>query len=102
MVEAYCELFQLGYCHSFETYFDDTLVGGVYGIQIGRFFSAESSFYRIAGASKVAMCEMVAHLRAEGVTWLDCQMLTPFSQSFGAREISRDQYMELLANTLRD
>lgn len=101
MVEAYCELFRLGHCHSFETYLDDALVGGIYGIQIGRFFAAESSFYRIPGASKVAMCEMVEYLRGEGITWLDCQMVTPFSQSFGAREIPRREYMELLAKTLR-
>lgn len=100
MVEAYCELFRLGYCHSFETYLDGALVGGVYGIQIGRFFAAESGFYRTPGASKVAMCDMAAYLKGQGITWLDCQMVTPFSQSFGAREIPRRQYMELLAKTL--
>jgi len=102
MVDAYCELFHQGFCHSFEAYLDDTLVGGLYGIQIGRFFAAESSFYRVSGASKICMCEMATYLRGQGITWLDCQMVTPFSKTFGAREIPRAEYMRLLAGALRD
>jgi leucyl/phenylalanyl-tRNA--protein transferase len=102
IISAYCELFEHGYCHSFETYLDGKLVGGVYGVQIGSFFAAESSFFRITDASKSAMCFMADHLQRTGVTWFDCQVLTPFSLSFGAKEIDRERYMELLATALGD
>jgi len=100
IVEGYTELFRLGYCHCFETYLDDELVGGMYGIQIGRFFAAESSFFRVPDASKAAMCTMVEYLKSQKISWFDCQVLTPFSESFGAREISRDEYMSLLQGVL--
>ena len=96
MIEAYCELFDRGYCHSFEAYQGGKLVGGLYGVQIDRFFAAESSFYRVEGASKAAMCGMVDYLRSEQITWFDCQVLTPFSESFGAREVDRSLFMRLL------
>jgi leucyl/phenylalanyl-tRNA--protein transferase len=100
IVEAYTKLFRLGYCHCFETYLDDQLVGGMYGIQIGCFFAAESSFFRIPNASKAAMCTMVEYLRSQNIAWFDCQVLTPFSESFGAREIAREDYMTLLRGVL--
>lgn len=100
IVEAYHNLFLKGVCHSFETYQGEQLVGGMYGVQIGRFFAAESSFYRVSNASKVAMIAMVEYLRSQSITWFDCQVLTPFSESFGAREISREEYMKLLSSTL--
>jgi leucyl/phenylalanyl-tRNA---protein transferase len=101
VIEAYGELFRLGHCHSFESYRNGVLVGGLYGIQIGRFFAAESSFYREPGASKAAMCFMVEYLRDQGISWFDCQVLTPFSESFGAREISREEYMGWLAEAIK-
>jgi len=100
MIEAYCALHAAGYAHSFEAYQGSELVGGIYGVRIGRLFAAESSFYRVSDASKVAMCFLVDSLRAEGLEWMDCQVLTPFSSSFGAREIPRDRYMELLEGAL--
>lgn len=100
LIEAYCELHRLGFCHSFESWRDGQLVGGVYGVQIGRYFSAESSFYREPNASKAAMCSLVGFLRAEGSLWLDCQVLTPFSSSFGAKEIPRATFMEMLRAAL--
>jgi len=101
MIAAYTALFELGHCHSFETYLEGALVGGLYGIQIGGFFAAESSFFRVSDASKVAMCELVEYLRELQIPWFDCQVLTPFSESFGAREIPRSDYMELLAQALK-
>lgn len=101
IIEAYSQLFQQGICHSAEAYTQDELVGGLYGVQIGRFFAAESSFYRISNASKVAMVRLVEYLRSQKITWFDCQMLTPFSESFGAREISREEFMGLLAEATR-
>lgn len=102
IVAAYTALFELGYCHSFETYLNDELVGGLYGIQIGRFFAAESSFFRVSDASKAAMCSLVEYLRQQGISWFDCQVLTPFSESFGAREVFREEYMGMLSKALRD
>jgi leucyl/phenylalanyl-tRNA--protein transferase len=100
MVTAYSKLHTMGFTHSFESYLDGELVGGLYGIQIGRFFAAESSFFRMPEASKFAMCAMVEYLRSQEISWFDCQVLTPFSEGFGAREISRDDYMRLLASAL--
>jgi leucyl/phenylalanyl-tRNA--protein transferase len=99
MIDAYIQLHELGVAHSFEAFFDDTLVGGIYGVQVGRFFAAESSFYRKDNASKVAMIRMVEYLREQGISWFDCQVLTPFSEGFGACEITRDEFMTLLAQT---
>jgi len=95
--EAYIQLHALGFTQSFETYLGDTLVGGIYGLQLGRFFAAESSFYRRDNASKAAMIAMVEYLRQQGIAWFDCQVLTPFSASFGAREIPRSDFMRLLS-----
>lgn len=100
MIEAYCEMHRQGHCHSVESWRGDELVGGIYGVQIGRYFAAESSFYREPDASKAAMCHLVSWLQAQGVTWLDCQVLTPFSSSFGAREIARGEFMQMLRAAL--
>lgn len=100
IMKAYCHLHTLGIAHSFETYSNGTLVGGLYGVRIGGFFAAESSFYRISNASKSAMLALHDYLVDEGISWFDCQMLTPFSESFGAREIARHEFMELLKRAL--
>jgi leucyl/phenylalanyl-tRNA--protein transferase len=102
MQEAYIKLHEIGIAHSFEAYLNNHLVGGIYGIQIGRFFAAESSFYRETGASKVAMLTLADYLKQEEIAWFDCQVLTPFSEGFGAVEISRNQYMQLLAEALAE
>jgi len=100
MVQAYQTLFEMGIAHSFETYLGNQLVGGIYGVQLGNFFSAESSFYRETNASKVAMVALTQYLKQQGITWFDCQVITPFSESFGATEIPRTQFIELLAKAL--
>ncbi len=100
MIEAYHQLFDAGFCHSFEAYQDGALVGGLYGVQLGAYFAAESSFFRVTNASKAAMCHVAQYLRQSGITWFDCQVLTPFSESFGAREIPRAEFMTLLAEAL--
>jgi leucyl/phenylalanyl-tRNA--protein transferase len=96
IINAYCDFFEHGYCSCFEAYKDGELVGGLYGVRIGKFFAAESSFYRVSDASKVAMCFMAEQLKAEGLEWFDCQVLTPFSESFGARELPRREFMRML------
>lgn len=100
MIEAYTQLHARGIAHSIEAYLNDELVGGLYGVQLGRFFAAESSFYRKTNASKVAMIALTDYLKQQGITWFDCQVITPFSQSFGATEIPRDAFMQLLGEAL--
>jgi len=96
IISAYSELHRLGIAHSFESYLDGELVGGIYGVRVNNFFAAESSFYRKANASKVAMVALYEYLKRDGIPWFDCQVLTPFSESFGAKEISRDEFLRLL------
>lgn len=101
-ISAYTLLHQLGHCHSIEAYQDSELVGGVYGISIGKLFSAESMFYIKPNASKLALCYLIDYLILQGVTWLDCEVLNPFTQSFGAKEIERADFMELLKLAVND
>jgi len=101
MQVVYQKLHLLGIAHSFEAYLDGMLVGGIYGVRLGRFFAAESSFYREDNASKVVMVALTEYLRKEGIPWFDCQVLTPFSEGFGAREISREEFMDLLSSATR-
>jgi len=100
IIESYTRLFEMGIAHSFESYHDGHLVGGMYGVQIGGFFAAESSFYRETNASKVAMITLVEYLRSQGINWLDCQVITPFSASFGARAVERKEFMKMLKRAL--
>ena len=85
-----------GAAHSIETWIDGQLVGGLYGISLGRAFFGESMVSRATDASKVALAHLVARLRTGGFTLLDCQFQTPHLASFGAIEIERSAYMELL------
>jgi leucyl/phenylalanyl-tRNA--protein transferase len=94
LLDAYIEFSKLGYTRSFESYYNGELVGGLYGVMIDGFFVAESSFYRMPNASKVAFVAMAEHLRSLGMTWFDCQMVTPFSKGFGAKAIPRSQFMQ--------
>jgi leucyl/phenylalanyl-tRNA--protein transferase len=100
-VEAYSTLHQLGWAHSVEA-FDPagTLVGGLYGVKIGRFFAGESMFHLARDASKVALMALVDLMRESGMTLLDVQWCTPHLASLGAIEISREEYSERLAAAL--
>ncbi len=94
MVQAYCELHRLGHAHSVETWMDDELVGGLYGVRIGAMFYGESMFSRRTDASKIAL----AHLAAQWQRWhpaglIDCQMHTPHLAALGAREIPRAEFV---------
>lgn len=101
IVDAYGELHRLGWAHSFETYDGDRLVGGLYGVAIGRFFAGESMFSLSRDASKVALVTLVDTLRARGFTLLDVQWTTPHLVSLGAVDISRDEYLVRLAEAVR-
>ncbi|WP_199153243.1 leucyl/phenylalanyl-tRNA--protein transferase [Chromobacterium sp. ASV23] len=96
MVAAYCRLHQLGYAHSFETWIDGELVGGLYGVAIGRMFYGESMFSRRTDASKLAFVHMVRHLAGQGVGMIDCQMHTAHLASLGARLVPRDVFLATL------
>ena len=97
MVDAYCALHELGHAHSVEVWQNERLVGGLYGVQRGALFAAESMFHRERDASKVALIHAVQQLFAAGVTLFDVQFLTPHLESLGAYEISRAAYLELCA-----
>jgi len=100
MIAAYTKLSQLGYAHSVEVWHDGRLAGGAYGVTFGGLFAAESKFYRVRDASKVALVHLVMHLRARGYTLLDIQQLTPHTARLGAIEISRRRYLARLAEAL--
>jgi len=100
MITAYEELHRLGHAHSVESWLGGELAGGVYGVAVGRFFAAESMFYRQRDASKVALAHLLRHLRDRGYKLLDIQQLTPHTASLGAIEIPRRQYLRRLATAI--
>ncbi|WP_165235044.1 leucyl/phenylalanyl-tRNA--protein transferase [Aquisphaera insulae] len=101
MQRAYIRLHELGHAHSMEAWRDGELAGGIYGVRVGRCFCGESMFHRRTDASKVALVALVARLRAEGVTLLDCQVTSEHMLSLGAREIPRRRFLEELEAGLR-
>jgi len=101
MIEAYVRLHRLGHAHSVEVWHQHELAGGVYGVAIGGLFAAESKFYRVRDASKVALVHLVEHLRSRGYALLDIQQLTPHTARFGAAAISRRDYLARLADAVQ-
>ncbi|MBS1207860.1 MAG: leucyl/phenylalanyl-tRNA/protein transferase [Proteobacteria bacterium] len=93
MREAYCTLHELGWAHSVETWVDGKLVGGLYGLAIGRAFFGESMFHHVTDASKVAFAHLVRLLIREDFAILDCQMSTSHLASLGGHEISRSEFV---------
>lgn len=91
---AYRRLFDLGWAHSIETWLDDELVGGVYGVRIGAFFAGESMFHRVTDASKAALFGLVQLLGSAEDALLDVQWSTPHLASLGVIEIDRRDYLE--------
>ncbi len=96
MIEAYCQLHEAGYAISVETWQNDVLVGGCYGVKINRMFYGESMFHHQSDASKVAFVHLVRYLLQQQVGLIDCQMPTPLLSSLGGREISRNLFMQYL------
>jgi leucyl/phenylalanyl-tRNA---protein transferase len=94
---AYARLHNEGYAHSFETWCGDKLVGGLYGVALGRMFYGESMFSRATDASKVALVNLVEVLKIRGFPLIDCQIHTPLLESLGAREIPRREFLRALA-----
>ena len=94
MIEAYTALHREGYAHSVESWRDGRLVGGLYGVAIGRAFFAESMFTKVDDASKVALVYLVRQLRAWSFRIVDCQQSSPHVLRFGAEEIPRRSYID--------
>ena len=97
MRKAYAELHRLGHAHSVETWRAGRLVGGLYGVALGRMFYGESMFSRETDASKVALVALVGELAARGFPLIDCQQNTPLLASLGAREIPRRHFVRRIA-----
>lgn len=98
MEAAYLRLHQQGYAHSIEIWHTDeqknkVLVGGLYGVSINGFFSGESMFYTKSNASKFALIALGQLLESVGINFIDCQLLNPFLEDMGAKEISRDSFI---------
>ena len=100
IIKGYTALHRIGFCHSIEAWHEDRLVGGLYGVSLGGFFSGESMFFREPNASKLALWHLVDHLRESEVEWIDCQVTTPLIHKLGAVEITRKRYMTLLKMAL--
>lgn len=96
----YRELFDLGHCHTVEAWRDGKLVGGLYGIALGSAFFGESMFSLERDASKVALAYLVARLKIGGFTLLDIQFTTEHLKRFGAYEVDREEYQQLLNKAL--
>ena len=96
VVEAYTELHKLVYAHSAETWINGELVGGLYGIRLGKLFFGESMFSHKSNASKYAFVKYVEQLKSEGVLLIDCQVYTQHLESLGAKMIMRQQFTHLL------
>jgi len=94
LIDAFCGLHEMGYAHSVEAWQEGELVGGLYGLVIGKMFFGESMFAKVSDASKVAFAHLVSRLKEEGFTLIDCQVSSEHLISLGAREISRQEFTE--------
>jgi leucyl/phenylalanyl-tRNA---protein transferase len=100
MVQAYCHWHALGVAHSIEVWVHDRLVGGLYGVNIGHMFFGESMFSHATDASKIALCALVCFCRSQDIDSIDCQQHTAHLASFGAKEIPRIEFEQLLKGRL--
>lgn len=96
MRSAYLQLHRSGHAHSFETYLEGRLAGGLYGVRLGRVFFGESMFSREPDSSKVALARLVEYCRAEGIIVIDCQLSSRHLASLGSRLIPRSAFQDLL------
>lgn len=99
MIEAYCKLHELGIAKSVEVWQDNTLVGGLYGIDLGHVFCGESMFSLVSNASKVGFINLVNQLKSENYELLDCQVYNEHLESLGCREINRDDFIKIIKRT---
>lgn len=94
--KAYNKLHELGHAHSAEVWKDGELVGGLYGIRLGKVFFGESMFSKVSNASRFAFVKYMQHLKEEGVELIDCQVYTEYLESMGARMIDRKEFIKML------
>lgn len=97
-IDAYCEMHRQGFAHSFETFLDGQLVGGLYGVSLCDYFSGESMFHTVRDASKVAFARMVNFAAMHGFRFIDAQQPTRHLESLGARPMPREDFLSLLEN----
>lgn len=102
MASAYQVLHEAGHAHSLEVWQDETLVGGLYGIALGKMFFGESMFSIQRDASKIALCALTYHLQQSGFVMLDCQMRTEHLEFMGSRAIPREEFLKLLERHTRE
>ena len=98
--KAYCSMHELGFAHSAEVWKDDELVGGLYGIRLGKVFFGESMFSIRNNASRFAFTRYMQFLKEEGILLIDCQVYTEYLESFGAKMIPRKEFIKFLQNLL--
>jgi leucyl/phenylalanyl-tRNA--protein transferase len=98
--KIYRALYDIGHCHTVEVYDGDDLVGGLYGVSLGRAFFGESMFHRVRDASKIALVHLIARLRAGGFMLCDTQYVTAHLKTFGAVDVSKMRYHRLLQEAL--
>lgn len=101
MIDAYIELNALGYAHSVETWREDKLVGGLYGISIGGSFFGESMFSIESDASKIALVALASHLKKHNFDLIDCQVTTDHLMKMGAIEISRNSFLDTIQKSAK-
>ena len=95
--KAYIDLHEAGYAHSAEAWLNGELVGGLYGIRLGKMFFGESMFSKVSNASKYAFIRYVQQLQSEGVELIDCQVYTEHLESLGARMMDRQAFIKAVA-----
>lgn len=100
MIEAYIRLHHAGYAHSVESWQNGELVGGLYGIALGKAFFGESMFAKKSSASKITLVTLAEYLRALDYSFIDCQVTTEHLKSLGAREVPRSQFLRMLKEAL--
>jgi len=101
IVAAYLRLHRMGIAHSVEAWLDGELCGGLYGVDVDGAFAAESMFYRVPNASKLAVLHLVEYLSDRGLDWMDIQTLTPHMARLGAKAVLREEFLAKLQETRR-
>lgn len=101
MIDAYKKLHDLGYAHSIEVWQDDRVVGGLYGVSLGKCFFAESMFHTATNASKFAVIKLIELLKQKDFHFLDAQVYTDHVATLGAKEIPRETFLQLLQEGLQ-
>ncbi|MCF6340426.1 MAG: leucyl/phenylalanyl-tRNA--protein transferase [Sulfurimonas sp.] len=102
IIAAYSELYYMGVAHSVESYQDNKLVGGLYGVVVGKIFCGESMFSLVSDASKSAYTILIKHLKKWGYDFIDCQVPTEHLKSLGAKEVSREYFLNRLKKVNMD